>query len=180
VTDLVPARDRDIRISFVGSFLPIHKSRLELVEAVAFGVTDLAVHGSLSIEIPEFSPLFEKIKPPLWGRDMYALLRRSQITLNHHGDVPAYANNMRLYEATGMGCLLLTDYKDDLNEMFEPEREVVTYRDAAECVDKAIFYSDDRNHAARDRIAAAGQIRTLRDHTYCARMKRLVDLIEGK
>jgi spore maturation protein CgeB len=179
VADMVPDRDRDVRASFVGSFLPVHRSRLELVEAVASRVPDLAVHGGLSIELSKNSSLLGKIGAPLWGGDMYALLRRSQITLNHHGDVPAYANNMRLYEATGMGCLLLTDYKDNLHEMFEPEREVVTYRDAAECVDKVLFYLDDRNRAARNRIATAGQTRTLSEHTYHARMMRLVELIEA-
>jgi hypothetical protein len=179
VADLVPETHRDIPASFVGSFLPIHRSRLDLVEAVASCVPDLSVHGSISIDLPQTSPLFGKIGPALWGRDMYAVLRRSRITLNHHGDVPAFANNMRLYEATGMGCLLVTDYKDNLHEMFEPEREVVTYRDLAECADKVLFYLGDRNRAARDRIAAAGQRRTLREHTYHARMKHLVQLIDA-
>jgi hypothetical protein len=179
VADMVPARERDIRVSFVGSFLPVHRSRLELVDAVAAEVPDLSVRGGLSVELPEASPLLGKIGPALWGREMYAFLRRSQLTLNHHGDVPAYANNMRLYEATGMGCLLVTDFKDNLHEMFEPEREVVTYRDAAECIDKVRFYLDDRNRAARERIAAAGHRRTMREHTYGARMKRLVELIDA-
>jgi hypothetical protein len=179
VTDMVPERERDIRVSFIGSFLPVHHSRLELVDAVAAKVPDLSVRGGLSVELPEASPLLGRVGPALWGREMYAFLRRSRLTLNHHGDVPAYANNMRLYEATGMGCLLVTDFKDNLHEMFEPEREVVTYRDAAECIDKVRFYLDDRNRAARERIAAAGHSRTMREHTYGARMKRLVELIDA-
>jgi spore maturation protein CgeB len=179
VADMIPETARDIPASFVGSFLPIHRSRLDLIEAVASRVTKLAVHGSVSIELSATSPLFGKVGPALWGRDMYALLRRSKITLNHHGDVPAFANNMRLYEATGMGCLLVTDYKDNLHEMFEPEEEVVTYRDAAECADKIRFYLHDRNSTARERIAAAGRRRTLNEHTYHARMKHLVELIDA-
>jgi hypothetical protein len=163
----------------VGSFLPVHKSRLELVEAVAARVPDISVHGTVAAELPSSSPLFGKVAPALWGRDMYALLRRSNITINHHGDVPPFANNMRLYEATGMGCLLVTDYKDNLHEMFEPEREVVTYRDGAECVDKILFYLDERNRGERDKIAAAGQRRTLHEHTYQARMKHLLELIRA-
>jgi spore maturation protein CgeB len=179
IPDMVPEAPRDIPASFVGSFLPVHRSRLDLVEAVASRVTELAVHGSVSIELSPASPLSGKVGPALWGRDMYALLRRSQITLNHHGDVPSFANNMRLYEATGMGCLLVTDYKENLHEMFEPDREVVTYRDAAECADKVHFYLDERNRTARDRIAAAGHKRVLNEHTYHARMKHLVELIDA-
>lgn len=179
VADVVSEQERDIRVSFVGSFLPVHRSRLELVEAVVAAVPDISVHGNLSTELSESSPLRARVGPALWGRDMYKILRRSQLTLNHHGDVPAFANNMRLYEATGMGCLLITDYKDNLHEMFEPEQEVVTYRDVAECVDKVRFYLDDRNRAARERIAAAGQKRTLCEHSYSERMKRLVELIRA-
>jgi hypothetical protein len=179
VAKTVPESLRGIGVSFVGSFLPVHKSRLELVEAVAARVPDISVHGTVTAELPSSSPLFGKVAPALWGRDMYALLRRSAITINHHGDVPPFANNMRLYEATGMGCLLVTDYKDNLHEMFEPEREVVTYREAGECVDKILFYLDDRNRSERDRIAAAGQRRTLHEHTYQARMKHLVELIRA-
>ena len=40
----------------------------------------------------------------------------------------SYANNMRLYEATGVGALLVTDWKENLGEMFEPGKEVVAYR----------------------------------------------------
>jgi hypothetical protein len=179
VADMVPERQRNIRASFVGSFLAVHRSRLELMESVAIEVHDFSVRGTLSIELSETSPLLGKVGPALWGREMYQFLRQSQLTLNHHGDVPAYANNMRLYEATGMGCLLVTDFKDNLHEMFEPEQEVVTYKDAGECVDKVRFYLDDRNRTERERIAAAGQKRTFGEHTYHARMKHLVELIEG-
>jgi spore maturation protein CgeB len=177
VAAFVPDRPRDIRVSFAGSFLPVHRSRLELIEAVAAKNSEISVHGAVAVDLAPLSPLAGKIKPALWGRDMYALLARSMITLNHHGDVPPFANNMRLYEATGMGCLLVTDYKENLEEMFEPDREVVAYRDAAECVDKVLFYLDDRNSTAREKIASAGQKRTLREHTYQARMKHLVDLV---
>lgn len=179
VAMMVPETLRDIRASFAGSFLPVHRSRMEWLNAVATRIPDISVHGSVAVEVPQSSALFGMIGPALWGRDMFALLRRSQVTLNHHGDVPAFANNMRLYEATGMGCLLVTDYKDNLHEMFEPEQEVVAYRDAAECIDKLLFYLDERNHSARDRIASAGRRRTLNEHTYRARMERLVELIEA-
>src|SRR5262249_35548450 len=177
VAALVPETTRVIRVSFAGSFLPVHQSRLELIETVAEAVADLAVHGSYNAALSPSSTLARNIKPALWGRDMYALLRRSMITLNHHGDVPPFANNMRLYEATGMGCLLVTDYKDNLSEMFEPDHEVIAYRDATECVDKVLFYLDDRNQSTSENIARAGQQRTLREHTYKVRMRRLVELI---
>ena len=46
---------------------------------------------------------------------MYQALRRSLITLNSHIDmVGREAGNARLFEATGVGTFLLTDFKDNL------------------------------------------------------------------
>ena len=111
-----------------------------------------------------------------WGLDMYRVLRRAKIALNRHIDLADdHANNMRLYEATGVGRLLVTDAKKNLSELFAPGEEVVVYTDADDLVTKIRHYLDDEEE--RVRIARAGQERTLRDHTYSHRMRELVDLL---
>jgi spore maturation protein CgeB len=111
----------------------------------------------------------------VWGREMYEILHCSKIALNHHGDIAPYANNMRLYEATGVGTLLVTDWKENLHEMFDPGKEVVAYHTPEECAELIQYYleHDDERRA----IAHEGQQRTLREHTYYHRMQELVDII---
>ncbi len=106
---------------------------------------------------------------------MFRILRDSRIAVNHHiGIAGEYANNMRLFEATGVGAMLLTDEKVNLGEMFEVDREVVTYRTHEECLEKIRYYlSHDRERQA---IAEAGQKRTLSDHTYRNRLAEFVEL----
>jgi spore maturation protein CgeB len=82
---------------------------------------------------------------------------------------------MRLYEATGMGAMLLTDMKDNLKDLFEPGCEVEAYSDADEAVAKVNELLCDP--ARRTDIAAAGRARTLRDHTYQTRMRELHDIL---
>ena len=175
----VPERLRDRELTFSGSLLGVHSSRLRLLEHVAAGFPRLDVHAATALLLDAGSPLAGRVRPPLWGRSMYELLRRSVATLNHHGDILPFANNMRLYEATGMGCLLVTDRKDNLGEMFEPEKEVVTYGDSADCVDKLRFYLAPANAAARASIMQAGQRRTLAEHTYDARMRQMLALLRA-
>lgn len=110
-----------------------------------------------------------------WGREMYQILGNSKITLNHHGDVPPYANNMRLFEATGVGTLLITDWKENLHEMFEPGKEVVSYQSPEECTELIKYYLE--HDEERKAIARAGQERTLHKHTYCQRMQELVNIV---
>jgi hypothetical protein len=109
---------------------------------------------------------------PLFGLEMFRQLRAGRVALNTHIDIsPVSASNMRLFEATGVGTCLLTDWKANLPQLFEPDAEVVTYRDAAECVEKVRYLLG--HEAERRRIADAGQRRTLRDHTFADRASRI-------
>ena len=44
---------------------------------------------------------------------------------------------MRMFEATGLGCCLLTDYKSNVHSMFEEGKEVITYNTNQEAISKA-------------------------------------------
>ena len=107
---------------------------------------------------------------------MFQILHDSRLALNHHGDATPYANNMRLYEATGVGTLLITDWKENLHEMFEPGKEVIAYRTPEECAELIQYYLEHVEE--RETVARAGQERTLREHTYHRRMQELVDILE--
>ena len=113
----------------------------------------------------------------VYGRDMYDVLRRSRITLNSHIDVArGSATNLRLFEATGVGTFLMTDHLTDLHLLFEPAREVGTYRSVSQCLDQLNYWFT--RDAEREEIARAGQARCLRDHNYHNRAEHLVALLE--
>ncbi|GAK51714.1 hypothetical protein U14_02959 [Candidatus Moduliflexus flocculans] len=122
------------------------------------------------------SHIIPKIHASVFGRQMFGTLRQSLATLNHHGDLRwNSACNMRLFEATGMGTCLLTDWKANLSELFEPDSEVVTYRSVEECQEKAKWLLNHPAKAAE--IARAGQSRTLREHTFAHRAEQLHSII---
>lgn len=81
---------------------------------------------------------------------------------------------MRLFEGTACGALVLTDaIANGLEELFEPGREIVVYRDDRDLLEKIAYYL--ANDEEREAIARAGQQRTLSEHTYAHRMARLVE-----
>ena len=55
----------------------------------------------------------------------------------------------------------MTDYKDNLHEMFIPGKEVVAYRDADEAVEQISYYLTHEEE--RKQIVGAGRRRTLRN-----------------
>lgn len=102
---------------------------------------------------------------PAFGLEMYQILANSKITLNTHIDkFSQTAANIRLFEATGVGSMLLTDYKPNIEEYFEIDKEIVVYNSTEECIDKIKYYS--KHDSSREKIAIAGQHRTLQNFTY--------------
>jgi spore maturation protein CgeB len=120
--------------------------------------------------------IIKKSNPPVFGVDMFQKLNDSKITFNNHIDFSKYsASNMRIFEATGVGTCLLTDWKDNLKDLFEPEFEVVTYRNPAECIEKVNYLLE--NESERKAVAEAGQRRTLENHTIYQRAEELNEII---
>jgi hypothetical protein len=173
----IPSGDRDVQVSFVGSLSPHHASRLTFLSEVA-ARRDMDI-WTADATGPTAGGIRATFHPAVWGRQMYEVLGRSLATINNHIDVAGdYANNLRLYEATGMGALLITDAKKNLGQLFEVGREVVAYRDSAECSELIAHYVDHPSDAAA--IAHAGQQRTLRDHTWLDRMARLAEFVKAR
>jgi spore maturation protein CgeB len=173
---LGPQPARDIELSFVGGLSPEHVGRIQFLEHIARHAP-LKLWG-LGIErIEKSSPLHACYQGQAWGREMYNILRRSRVTLNFHIDLSeGWANNMRLYEATGMGAALLTDAKKNLHEMFEPGREVATYVTAQDCVDQANFLLSDETQRAA--LGDAGQKRVIESHGYYRRTGELIEIFK--
>ncbi len=170
LTALGPAPPVAWGLTFVGSLAPIHSSRLRFLEELAALMPDLQIWTP--DPLPRRSPLLSRNHGPAWGRGMYDVLRASRATINHHGDIAAYANNLRLFEATGVGVLLVTDDKPNLSELFEPGVELLAYASAADCAEAYAALDDERCAT----IAAAGQARTLRDHDYRDRVREILEL----
>ena len=127
---------------------------------------------------PSTSAIVRRYHGEAWGLDMLRLLAGSRIAVNRHIDVAEdNANNMRLYEATGVGSLLLTDAKRNLGELFDVGREVVAYRNEDEFVGAVEHYLAHEDERAA--IAAAGQRRTLGEHTYAARLRELAVILDS-
>lgn len=181
----VPAPGRTtpvLDLSFVGGLSAVHGARMAWLERIAEEL-EVTVFGYGLEGTREDSAIRRRHRGTAWGHSMYDVLRQSRVTLNCHGAIDVrgqsatnIANNLRLYEATGMGTCLVTDWKDNLPELFEPGVEVVSYRTVEECIEKVRYYL--AHELERAEIAAAGQARTLRDHTYQSRMAELLALLE--
>lgn len=176
VLDLLGTVEKDIDASFVGGISRHHGKALPMLEYLARS-TPIEFFGYGAGSLSRSSPIVARHHGEVWGLDMYRALARSRVTLNRHINVAEnYANNMRLYEATGVGALLITDQKDNLGELFEVGKEVVAYSSPEEAAELIRYYIAHPVEASE--IARAGQARTLREHTYQQRMVELMPVLE--
>lgn len=179
VLDAVPVRpfeERPIACSFVGGLSPMHGKGYRLMEHLA-RTTPIEFWGYGAETLPADSPIIPRHHGEVWGRAMFATLASSKITVNRHIDVAdRFANNMRLFEATGCGALLITDYKENLDRLFAVGTEVVAYRSEEECAALVNYYLANPAEAAA--IAAAGQRRTLGEHSYAMRMAQSAEFLQ--
>jgi spore maturation protein CgeB len=73
---------------------------------------------------------------------------------------------------------LLTETAPNLADLFSPGREVVTYESEDDLVEKIEHYLEHDDE--RIAIAAAGQRRTLGEHTYRQLMAELAAILEER
>jgi spore maturation protein CgeB len=175
-----PDSERRHPVSFVGSVHPegVHRGGVQLLERLCSDV-DLEVWGPIHAKLARSSPIRSHHRGQAWGIDMYRVLAQSRIAVNRHGDFAGgFAANMRLFEATGVGALLMTEAAANLPDFFEPDREVVVYDGADELVERIRHFLEHEDE--RRQIAAAGQRRTLTEHTYGHRIRQLATMLEAR
>jgi len=180
ILDHLPAGSRDIDVSFVGGLSAgwngQYRQRLTMLN-------HLQRHMPLQIYAMQhrwqrspwplrsfltqayYAPLLLRLRlhAAVYGLEMFKLMRRTRITLNVHGAAAkGFAGNQRMFEATGAGALLLTEAAPNLARLFEPDQEVATYSSKEEALEKINYLL--QHETERERIAVAGQQRTLRDY----------------
>lgn len=100
--------------------------------------------------------------------------RAARVALNslHFAEVDAL--NCRAFELAGCGAFQICTARPVLSEHFEVGREIESFSSSAELVEKIRHYLREPDEAAA--IAARGQARAHRDHTYEVRLRQLLQI----
>lgn len=83
--------------------------------------------------------------------------------------------NPRTFELAACGAFQLVDERKLLREVFEPGKEIVTFANAEDLKEKIRYYL--AHSEERKKIAEAGRMRVLREHTYIHRMDQMLSII---
>ncbi|MDP9128353.1 MAG: glycosyltransferase [Pseudomonadota bacterium] len=119
------------------------------------------------------SPLFWRyplhFRPGVPNAGMAAIYARHKIALNIHAKVVREGTNMRSFECAGFGIPQIVEYRPGIESYFEPNKEILLYRDGDEMV--AQIRRLLRDPAGAKAMAEAARRRALAEHTYEHRLK---------
>ncbi len=191
--DKVPDCERKNEICFLGSIVTgkkAHNNRLDMLEELTKSNLPYVFYGNIYGSLQEIlsseegkkyigiiAEIASNMKMGVFGMEYYSIMNQYNICLNLHApSVDRGAGNMRMFEATGMGICLLTDYRCENVELFDVTDEIVVYDCFEEMVDKAKWLLDNPKKARE--IALAGQRRTLSEYTYKNKAEHLNDYIQ--
>jgi spore maturation protein CgeB len=171
----LPDSDKPYDICFAGDWGPLREKML-LSLAKEFR---LSIWGPWGKKLAKGSPLKKCIVKDgfFTPEEMTEIFNRSKIVLNIHSWFGKwnYGLNPRVFEANGCGAFQLTDFKEEIPELYEPDKEIVMYKDLDDLREKAAFYLGQ--DARLMDIAEHGYARTLKDHTYEHRLREMLHIM---
>ena len=136
--------ERDLGCIFIGTTGPNHVKRTQLLDELKDVVT---------------------VMPPVFGREYFRTLARAKVVFNVHAEwARGAANNMRMFEACGMGAGLVGDGDSDDVQLGWGFESVAEAR-------AAIQRAMEDCHAVDEDTADV-----LLNHTYESRIPRLIEL----
>ena len=115
---------------------------------------------------------------PLTDLDMIKMYSRSKINLGFAkvGDGSAIKQmRLRDFEVPMSGGFYLTEWWEEIEGFFEPDKEIVCFKDRGELRDKTKFYLS--HDAEREKIRMAGYNRARAEHTWEKRFKEVFNVI---
>ncbi len=160
-------------VAFSGSFFPnFHDQRAQMFVKVASKVADIDinVYTNNKFSVPIDCPLI--FREPVYASEVIHTYGKHPLVVDARADFgldeirfARDTSNMRIFEATRAGSLLLTEYAPNLEELFEIGSEIVCYKSDEELIDLVRFFGSTQGSSHSARIALAGFKRVIRSHS---------------
>ncbi|SDN23479.1 spore maturation protein CgeB [Desulfonauticus submarinus] len=162
--------------------LPTIEDKLNFETLITWQAT-LEYRRECILEILKFNPLI------VGDKGWFKILPKSNWIyhkeLNYYSELPFFygenkinfnstsaqmkgAVNQRVFDVPASGNFLLTDYREQIRELFEIEKEVVCYKNKDEIEDYINFYLKHSN--LRCKIIENARARIIKEHTYEQRL----------
>jgi spore maturation protein CgeB len=120
-----------------------------------------------------FEPGSFDLRPQMdYYRELPGFYPVCRVNLNITSQQMKTGLNQRVFDVPAAGAFVLTDYRRQLEDLFEPGREMVFYGDPEEARDLVRYFL--KHETERQALAEKGRQRVLAEHTYGHRLNSLI------
>lgn len=133
------------------------------------------IYGNYFLNSPLFWRHPTAFRPAIPYRRMGEIYARHFASLNIHAQVLRGGTNMRTFECAGFGIPQVVEYRPHLEEYFEPGEELLVYHQPEQLQEAVSRLLGDRQLCHK--LAGRARARALADHSYQARLKRILDFL---
>jgi len=187
LSEINKLESKSIDFSFVGGWSDVHVNRKKILlqfvretplQIWGYGYSKSYSKRSLNFYknyfFPENKEILKHYNNEAWGLEMYEILQKSLITLNvHESLLNGNVGNMRMFEATGVGTMILNDYGNNLSQIFKIDEEIVAFKTFPEAIDKYKYYVNNPKEAIQ--IGLNAKKRTLKDYNFNNHVLNIMD-----
>ncbi len=104
--------------------------------------------------------------------ELHKFYPMSDINFNCTSKQMKGAVNQRIFDVPACNAFVLTDWREQMDNLLEPEKEIISYREPEEAPELVKYYL--ANPKDRERITTAARKRILSEHTWDHRIKKLL------
>ena len=167
VSDLNKEERFDCQLCFVGAYSTEREEMLSM-----FKHLDLKIFGWPGWKKSSLAKYYcGSLKP----KDFIKLYRQAKICLNMNTQPAVHGVNLKTFEIPASGGFQITDYRKDLDALFEIGKEIEVYKDLDDLRSKVEFYLLDEDK--RQDIIRRGKERVFQDHSLKKRMEYILNII---
>ena len=121
---------------------------------------------------------------PRFGSDMLQTIHDSKISFDCRAkhsfngkDIGCdHTVNMRIFESTAVGSLLITEEYLNLNQLFEPQKDIITFKSSSDLLEKVCYYLKEDD--LREKISLQGKKTCLEKHNLRSRAADFLRIVD--
>jgi len=176
--DLTKGIEKKIDVSFIGQVghPKVHTDRVPLIKKIINKFDNTLVVGPVYTQ--ETDILSHHLLRPTYNDVEHArIVAQSKINLAHSGwgDINHYFS-ARAYRLMANGGFVLANHSKGIEDIFEVGKEIATYTDHKDCLEKIKYYL--KHEDEREEIAKAGRARVLKDYLFNNSLKTILGIIK--
>ena len=116
-----------------------------------------------------------KVNGPVYEELPYKVYYATKLNLNLTLRCIETAVPQRIFDIMSVGGAVISNYQEEIAELFEPDEEVILFNSPEEFVDKTQFYLDHSKH--REKIGIAGYMKVKDKYNYITALKSIFEIV---